>query len=73
MSQIVGKVQKGGGGVNAKIKIVYILNVDYFDWGEGVWIFRFFPKSSKWYMALNSIIYVTDIGEMYATFGTYMA
>ena len=31
MSQIVEKVHKGGGGVKAKIKIVYISNVDYFD------------------------------------------
>ena len=31
MSQIVEKVQRGerGGGVSAKIKIVYISNVDY--------------------------------------------
>ena len=31
MSQIVEKVHKGGGGVKAKIKIVYISKVEYFD------------------------------------------
>ena len=43
MSQIVEKVHKGE-GVKAKIKIVYISNVDYFDWRGGVWIFHIFPK-----------------------------
>ena len=34
---ICGKSPKGGGGVRAKIKKVYISNVDFFDWGgEGL-------------------------------------
>ena len=40
MSQIVEKVHKGG-AVKAKIKIVYISNVDYFDWRGGL---NFRPK-----------------------------
>ena len=47
LSQIVENVHKGG-GVKAKIKIVYISNVD-FDW----WyfeFFRFFPNSNNWNM-----------------------
>ena len=47
MSQIVEKVQMGG-GVGAKIKKVYISNVD----------------------SLIFMIYGTNIGEIYATFGT---
>ena len=44
MSQIVGKVQKGGVGVRAKIKKVYISNVDSLWLRGGVWIFQIFPK-----------------------------
>ena len=36
-------------------------------------VFSFFPNSNNWNMALAFMIYDTDIGEIYATFGTYMA
>ena len=40
MSQIVEKVHKGG-GVKAKIKIVYISNVDYFDYRGSLFFSHF--------------------------------
>ena len=39
----------------------------------GVWIFRFIPNSNNWNTTLIFMIYGTDIGEINATFGTYMA
>ena len=44
MSQIVGKVQKGGGGGAAsKSKYSIFPNVDHFEWGGGP-DFQNFPK-----------------------------
>ena len=49
-------------------------NVDYFDLrGGGSEFFTFFPNSNNRNMTLTFMIYGTDIGEIYATFGTYMA
>ena len=74
MSQIVEKVHKGGRGVKAKINIVYISNVDNFDWrGEGSEFSTFFPNSNNRNMTLTFMIYWTDIGKIYATFGKYIA
>ena len=65
---------RGGRGVSAKIKIVYISNVDKL-WlrGGGSEFFRFFPNLNNWNMTLIFMIYRTDIGEIYATFGSYIA
>ena len=52
MSQIVEKVQNGGGGPK---------------------FFTFFPNSNNKNMTLIFMIYGTDIGEIHATFDTYMA
>ena len=55
------KVQKGGGGVRAKIKKVYISNVDFFDFGPDpppFWTFStnygifYFEPSPNWYYRL---------------------
>ena len=35
--------------------------------------FTFFPNSNNRNMTLTFMIYGTDIGEIYGTFGTYMA
>ena len=35
--------------------------------------FTFFPNSNNRNMTLIFMIYGTDIGEIYATFGSYMA
>ena len=35
--------------------------------------FTFFPNSNNRNMTLIFMIYWTDIGEIYATFGTFMA
>ena len=73
MSQIVEKVHKGWGG-QIQIKKVYISNVDYFDWRErGSEFFTFFPNSNNRNITLIFMIYGTDIGEIYATFGSYVA
>ena len=44
MSQIVEKVQQGGGGVSGKIKIVYISNFSQFRSRGGVIENQIFPK-----------------------------
>ena len=62
MSRTVEKVH------SAKIKKIYISNVDFFE----AEFFTFFPNSNKRNMTLIFMIYGTDIGEIYATFGTYM-
>ena len=63
-----------GGGVKSKIKKVYISNVDYFDWrGGGSEFFTVFSNSNDRNMTLIFITYGTDIGEIYGTYGTYMA
>ena len=46
--------------------------VDY-DWRGGSEYFTFFPNSNNRNMTLTFMIYGTDIGEIYGTFGTYMA
>ena len=38
-----------------------------------VFFFTFFPNSNNRNMTLTFMIYGTDIGEIYGTFGTYMA
>ena len=62
-----------GGGVSAKIKIVYISNVDSLWLRGGLIFFRFFQNSNNWNMTLILMIYETDIDEIYAILGTYMA
>ena len=61
----LGKKSIRGGGVKSKIKIVYISNVDYFDWRGGSEFFTFFPNSNNRNMTLTFMIYGTDIGEIY--------
>ena len=41
--------------------------------GGGSEFFTFFPNSNNRNMTLTFMIYGTDIGEIYGTFGTYMA
>ena len=57
MSQIVEKVHKGGGS-KAKSK---------------QFTFQMQTTLTNRNMTLTFMIYGTDIGEIYATFGTYMA
>ena len=44
-----------------------------FDTKDQVLFFTFFPNSNNRNMTLIFMIYGTDIGEIYATFGSYMA
>ena len=63
-----------GGGVIAKIKKSTFQMLTNIDWEGGVAeFFRFFTNSNNWNMTLIFMIYGTDIGDIYATFGTYMA
>ena len=64
MSQIVEKVQEGGG--SAKIKNLTLTEVG----GGG--IFRFFPYLDNWNMTLIFMIDGTDNGEICETFGTFL-
>ena len=73
MSQIVEKVHKGGGGANPKSKKSTFQMQTTLTRGGGSEFFTFFPNSNNRNMTLTFMIYGTDIGEIYGTFGTYMA
>ena len=64
MSQIVEKVQKGGGAAPKSKKKVYISNVDSLSYFSQIQITEIWPWF-LWY-------YGTHIGKIYATFGIYM-
>ena len=72
MSQIVEKVHKGAGGQSQNQNSLHFKCRLF--WLEGVSeFFTFFPNSYNRNMTLTFMIYGTDIGEIYGTFGTYMA
>ena len=66
------KVYKGGEGQIQNQKSLHF-KCRLFWLRGGSEFFRFFPNSNNWNMTLSFMIYGTDIGEIYATFGTYMA
>ena len=60
-------------GEPSKLKMSQIVKKKSKRGGGGVEFFTFFPNSNNRNMTLIFMIYGTDIGEIYATFGTYMA
>ena len=73
MSQIVEKVEKGEGGERQNQNSLHFKCKLTFTRGGGSGFFTFFPNSNNRNMTLTFMIYGTDIGEIYGTFGTYMA
>ena len=67
---ICGKSPKGGGGQRQNQKSLnFKCRLTLTEGGSE--FFRFFPNSNNWNMTLIFMIYGTDIGEIYATYGIY--